>query len=143
MFIAMTRALYGLLGLACALVACGSSDTATTAPSSGPPCGTDPLACAAGTTCWIAAPGTTYQCLASGPGKKADPCTNVVGVPSCGDALTCYEVPGYDVCTPLCDDKHPCAGGGHCVLVKVATSVETIHACLPDKTSGDAGSDGG
>jgi hypothetical protein len=103
------------------VVACSSSSSS----SDNAQCNSNPWSCPAGQTCWLKDASGNFACLNSAAGKnKGDPCTNTVGLPSCGDAMACYQQLGASggTCVAYCDNAnaaHGCAAGETCQEVAV------------------------
>jgi hypothetical protein len=136
-----------LLGLLVPVLACGDDDTGVGGgPSGGAPangCTADPFACAAGTTCWVLSDQKSFDCLPVGPGASAEECVNTAGQATCGEGLTCLQLAAATegVCTPYCDQDHPCESGVACAQISLAGSI--YGACEPPAEGGAGGGGGG
>jgi len=113
---------------------CSSSDSQVNVPSDG--CNRDPWKCSAGQTCWPTDRAGHFACLKSGVGKKAEPCSNIPGTPTCSDGFACVEQPGISGCMPYCDDvlpEHACPATEQCLRVFLVAPDGYFYACLPKK----------
>ncbi|MBI2390735.1 MAG: hypothetical protein HYV09_14190 [Deltaproteobacteria bacterium] len=135
-----------LLFLGSLIVACSSSEE----PSSPPPvpCNKDPWQCPAGQTCWPKDTAGTFACLNSAVGvAKGDECANMVGSPTCGDGLACFQAVGEakGKCVPFCDTAKTgrgCGAGEACTTVTLAGTSSSFMVCIGKTTPpADAGTD--
>lgn len=126
------------------LLACSSSESSSTPK---PPCNEDPWQCAAGQTCWPQDGAGTFACLNSAVGKaKGDACTNLVGSPTCGDGLACFQAAGAAVgrCVAYCDPTKAgrgCASGETCSTAMLSGSSSKFQICVGATAPADAGAD--
>lgn len=127
------------------LLACSSSETSE-APK--PPCNEDPWQCAAGQTCWPKDETVAFACLNSAAGKaKGDSCSNLIGTPTCGDGMACFQAIGDSTgkCVTYCDTAKAgrgCAAGETCTTAMLSGSSSKFHICVGTSTpTTDAGTD--
>ena len=126
------------------LAACSSSEGSSSTPPV--PCNEDPWQCPAGQTCWPKDATGAFACLNSAVGKaKGDECSNVVGAPTCGDGLACFQAVGDATgrCVSYCDNAKAgrgCAAGESCVTATLSGTSAAFRVCIGAATPTDAGS---
>jgi hypothetical protein len=130
--------------LACTSAACSSSDDAAPAAT---PCNEDPWQCPSGQTCWPKDNAGAFACLNSAAGKvKGDTCSNLIGSPTCGDGLACFQGLGESTghCVAYCDNAkagHGCAAGETCQTALLSGTTSAFHICVGGSTPMDSGTD--
>ncbi len=103
--------------------------------------------CPAGQTCWPKDATGTFTCLNSAAGKaKGDDCTNIIGAPTCGDGLACFQGVGdpSGKCVAYCDPAKTgrgCAAGETCSTAMLSGSTNKFQICVGASTPKDAGAD--
>lgn len=139
--------LTALLFLGSMVVACSSEESSSPTPPV--PCNQDPWQCPAGQTCWPKDTAGTFACLNSAAGvAKGDECANMVGSPTCGDGLACFQNVGEAKgrCVPFCDPTNPargCAAGEACSTITLSGTTSSFKACIGKTTTppADSGAD--
>ena len=131
-------------------VACGDD-----APATAPSCVGDPLACAAGTTCWPTVGGTSSAsaCLPSKSYKvRGDDCELIPGDPSCGDGMVCATAATLkgdgslvqSFCAGYCNaGGGGCQGDETCMKLALVEGGPTVSVCVPRSLPRDHAKDGG
>ncbi len=124
--------------------ACSSDDSGGSQPAGG--CGSDPLACAAGKTCWPVNQSGHLDCIdAPADQTEGKSCTNFINQANCAPGLACFpsgQLSPTGTCSPFCQNN-TCANGVQCVVVGIQGSSEHVGICAPTGTGGAAGAGGG
>ena len=129
------------------LLACSSSSSSDSTPAAKVPCNEDPWQCPAGQTCWPKDTTGDFTCLNSATGKaKGDECTNIVGAPTCGDGLACFQGVGDATgkCVAYCAPAKAgrgCAAGETCSTAMLNGSTSKFQICVGASTPKDAGAE--
>jgi hypothetical protein len=133
------RALVALGGML-SVMACSTSSTPAGAAAA---CGGDPLACAAGTTCWPADSVPDLRCLPSDPaGGVGAACDQTVGRATCADGLACDQTGSAGgSCTEYCSATQPCPAGFACRTTHIGSgaAAPSVNLCRPMALVNDSG----
>ena len=132
--------------VACSAGACSSSNVAPDAGATAAQCNDDPFTCTAGQTCWTKDQTPTFACLNSGPGKRGEECQPLIGAPTCGDGLVCFQTqtggkPG--ICSAYCDTTntaHACGAAEVCTKATLG-GAKFFYVCVGPAAATDAGTD--